>query len=494
MGNASGRSGTAWIPRIWPAAASGLLVLACFPPVGLGLLVFAALVPWLRYLRECDGKRAFRSGLLFGFIFWLGELSFVGQFVAHWTDSFFLGWIPYLIGCCIGSLYFGLFGWLANACYRCSALWAVPVVWAGVEVFRSYVVGLAFPFGLLAMPLTAAPALIQSAHYGSVYFTSAWVLLANVAIAEVMAGKAYAQIRWYALAFVFVLAGSTARYASEPVGEFRRVVAGQPGIDMAFGDQSLTDARIGNAIDRISVDAMGADLLALPEGIVRADDELPPPHRFRVDRRLPVVFGGQRGSQPGHQSAFSFDGHWEAADKTRLVIFGEYVPFRNYLPFLDRFNLPGGDLQPGDRVTSLNVGKFKVGTALCFEALFPDVTYKHALNGSNILAVMSIDDWYFGTNAPEQLRDASNWRAIEMGVPVVRAASMGYTIIADQRGRTVAAAPLHGTRSIGATVRVSSGPDLFPLFPVFPYLSVLSLIALPVYFRLRKSGTPGTSS
>ncbi|HTQ08475.1 MAG TPA: nitrilase-related carbon-nitrogen hydrolase, partial [Fimbriimonadaceae bacterium] len=176
-----------------------------------------------------------------------------------------------------------------------------------------------------------------------------------------------------------------------------------------------------------------------------------------------------------------------SADKTRLVIFGEYVPFRNLWPA--GFNLPAGNLTPGDKTVTLDVGKFKVGEALCFEALFPDVPYRHALQGANVLAVMSIDDWYFGTNAPEQLRDASNWRAIETGLPVVRAASMGYSIIVDQRGRTVADAPLGGLRTVEAAVQVPDRADLFPLLPVFPYLSVLSLVGIPAFeiWRRRRS-------
>jgi len=102
-----------------------------------------------------------------------------------------------------------------------------------------------------------------------------------------------------------------------------------------------------------------------------------------------------------------------------------------------------------------------------------------------VSAVMSIDDWYFGTNAPEQLRDASNWRAIETGLPVVRAASLGYSMVVDQRGRTVSQAPLYGTREVVAEVQVPERPDLFPLLPVFPYLSVLSLVGIPIFGRWR---------
>jgi apolipoprotein N-acyltransferase len=472
--------------RIWPAALSAALIFAAFPPLKLSFLVFLGLVPWLVYLSDGDSRHGFRSGYVFGLVFWMGELSFIAQFVGEWTQNPLLGWIPYLLACAIGALYFALFGWLASVCYRRSMPWAVPIVWAGIEVFRSYLVGLAFPFGLLAMPLTGYPAIIQSAHYGTIFLTSAWVVLCNVAIGDLVRHRSLKRVGWQIAAFLVLLAVSLGRYYSEPSGESHLVAAGQPGVNMAFGDQRTTESQIAEAVDQISTEASGADLLVLPEGIVKAGTVMPPPIQFRVDSSLPVVFGGQRGYEPSYQSAFSYDGQWHFADKTRLVIFGEYVPFREYLPFLETFNLPGGSLKPADHITSLRVGRFTVGGALCFEALFPDVTYRHALNGSNLIAVMSVDDWYLGSIAPEQLRDASNWRAIEVGAPVVRAASMGFTIIVDARGRTVASAPLTGRHSLIASVRVPPRPDLFPLLPLFSYLALLSLPGLLIFDALAR--------
>src|SRR5579862_2424419 len=236
-----------WLPRIWPAAASGILAVACFPPLRFSPLVFVALVPLLLYLRECDGRRAFRSGMLFGFIFWLGEFSFVAQFVSKWTGSLLMGVVPYLLGSAIVGLYFGLFGWLAAICCRRSLIWAVPFAWAGVEVFRSYLAYLAFPYGLLAAPLTGMPAIIQSAHYGTIYLVSAWIVLANVIVAELLAKQGLRAVRWHLVCLGAVLALSLFRYSSEPVGVMRRVVAGQPGVDLAFGDENTKSIRVGRA-------------------------------------------------------------------------------------------------------------------------------------------------------------------------------------------------------------------------------------------------------
>jgi apolipoprotein N-acyltransferase len=188
-----------------------------------------------------------------------------------------------------------------------------------------------------------------------------------------------------------------------------------------------------------------------------------------------------------HQSAFAYDGKWSYADKTRLVIFGEYVPFREYLPFLDSFRLPGGDLTPGDRVKALSV----VGPILCFEALFPDVALQQQVNGARLLAVMSIDDWYMGTNAPEQLRAASIWRAVECGLPLVRSAGLGFTLACNSRGRVIAEAPLGEQVPLRVELRVPVEGDGFPGRGWVPWTGVLASIVTIAWPWSAKGRRPG---
>jgi apolipoprotein N-acyltransferase len=183
---------------------------------------------------------------------------------------------------------------------------------------------------------------------------------------------------------------------------------------------------------------------------VQGGATIPPQIPFEVRDDLPVIFGGKRGTGPIYQTAFAYDGAWSYADKTRLVIFGEYVPFRN-LPLIGSFNLAPVDIQPGSEVKALQVGTLRVGPLICFEALFPDLARKQKANGAQILAVMSVDDWYFGTGALEVLKAGTLFRAVETGLPVVRAGGLGYSLIADARGSVLHEARL-GERQITAAV------------------------------------------
>lgn len=477
----------------WPVFASGILYAAAFPPLNLGLLVFAALVPWLLSLRTATGKGAFWSGALFGALFWLVQMAWVGQFVGRWTENIGLGMLVWVLCPVLGCWYFAVAGWLIQRCFSSGLPWLVPLVWMGVEFLRSYVPLLAFPWALLATPLWFTPQLIQLASIGTVFLVSAYVALVNVIVVMMMTGEPGRTIYRYCLIVLIVTLASWMRYTQPPAGEPLTVTVGQPGVDMAFTPTDERARRLDAACRDLAAAAVlqGSRLLVLPEGLTESVAAGVPPNPLGPNPPLPVIFGGQRLDRAAYQSAFAYDGKWSFADKTRLVIFGEYVPFREYLPFLESFRLPGGDLTPGDKVRALDVAGVSVGPILCFEALFPDVALQQQWNGARLLAVMSIDDWYMGTNAPEQLRAAAIWRAVECGLPLVRSAGLGFTFATDARGRVIAEAPLGQLVALRVELRVPVEGDGFKGRGWVPWAGVLACLAAlawPLLARRREAG------
>lgn len=480
----------------WPSILSAVLFLAAFPPFDLWPLIFVALVPMLFELRHADSKGAWRIGYVFGSVLFLGQMYWLYVLTDRWTHSAMLALIPWLLTAAAAGLFYGWVARLIRHCYIRGWLVLIPVAWTGIEVFRSYIPVLAFPWALAATPLYRTPVLIQSAHYGTIYLVSAFVVLVNVVLTTLPSADTRAQFRPVFIALLGLAAMSLRAFVPRGPSEPFPVSVGQPGVDMAFGNPSRARTDIAENVEPIVTDALahGSRLLILPEG-VGLDDHYPPQPPFAIDKRVPVLFGGQRSAGLTYQTAYSFDGHWHYADKTRLVIMGEFVPGRSLFPWLaTAFDLPSGDLSASkDGVRAVDVGPVKAGPMLCFEALFPDVAYHQAENGASFIAVMCIDDWYMGTPAPEQLQAASYFRAVETGLPLVRSASLGRTLAVDGDGTLLGELPLKHAGALEVTLHLPKKSTYFPLLPVFPIAAVLFALVLPWLPKAKPQATEGDS-
>lgn len=123
-----------------------------------------------------------------------------------------------------------------------------------------------------------------------------------------------------------------------------------------------------------------------------------------------------------------------AYDKHHLVPFGEYVPLRNWLP-LQQLAPGHGSFSEGPGPQTIPVpGAPPFSPMICYEAIFPGEVVDSNLPPGWLLNVTN--DAWFGTSAgPHQHLAAARLRSIEEGLPLVRVASTGITVIMDAYGR-----------------------------------------------------------
>lgn len=469
---------SAWWAKSWPVLATTALLGLAFPPVGLGLLVFVALVPWLQALRQASPREARRLGGALGYLFFAFQMFWLVPFLTKWTGSAGLATIPWLVTVLLQVPYFMLLGWAINGAFRMGRPWMIPLIWAGLEAVRAFIPVAAFPHAFLATPLWRATPLISLSALGTVFLVSAWVCLLNVTIVEVMARQKSA-IRLIQASVIGMLlsAGVFFEVRQRPVDRVVQVTVGQVGVDMAFSAPSDRERELRASIQRLSEEAVaqGSDLLVLPESMFGGGETLPPRWPYPAPA-LPMIVGGQRGDGPVYQSVYGYDGNWTVADKTRLVIFGEFVPFREQLSRLEGFRLPTADLVPGTEVRTLRVNEANWGSIVCFEGMFPDIALRQASMGAQALAIVSIDDWFIDTPMMDQLLAASAFRAAETGLPVVRSSSLGWTAAFDRTGALVTRAPLRERVALRTFVQLGI-PERRPPFPLlFPILAALGLL------------------
>lgn len=124
--------------------------------------------------------------------------------------------------------------------------------------------------------------------------------------------------------------------------------------------------------------------------------------------------------------------------KRKRVPFGEYIPFRNFLFFLEKFVPIGGDIFPGKSSSPLRLqlesGELPVGALICYEDIFPSLARKTVLNGARALFVVTNDAWYGEEGAAYQHAAHSVLRAVETARPVVRVGNNGWSGWIDEFG------------------------------------------------------------
>jgi apolipoprotein N-acyltransferase len=137
----------------------------------------------------------------------------------------------------------------------------------------------------------------------------------------------------------------------------------------------------------------------------------------------------------------------ERYDKQHLVPFGEYLPFERWLEqagITQFVRVPGG-FSPGLGPRVLRVPGLPIATPLiCYEAIFPTEigdAFSGALRPAWMLNLTD-DAWFGLTPGPYQHYAQARLRAIELGLPLVRAANSGISAVVDGLGREIAYAPL----------------------------------------------------
>ena len=157
-------------------------------------------------------------------------------------------------------------------------------------------------------------------------------------------------------------------------------------------------------------------------------------------------------------------------DKVHLVPFGEYLPLQSFLERMGLMQLTRvrGGFLAGDRHRPMAVPRApSMMPLVCYEIIFPGKAVPRGQRPAWLLNLTN-DGWFGASAGPYQHFQQARIRAIEEGLPLVRAANTGISAVVDPLGRVIASLPLgqEGVldfplpRAIAATpyVRLRDGP------------------------------------
>jgi len=214
-----------------------------------------------------------------------------------------------------------------------------------------------------------------------------------------------------------------------------------------------------------------------------------------------ICFGTDR--MRVHNSALLINPAGEVVDryyKMHLVMFGEYIPFGSWLPFIYEMAPMSLGVTPGDGPQAFQLAGKALAPNICFESSVPHLIRRQVIELSrqgespDILVNITHDGWFFGSSIIDLQFAGTVFRAVELRRPVLVAANAGISCWIDGSGKVRARGPRHGNDVIIANVRADgrwSGYEVWGDLPAAVCLVVCFLLfATGVRVRLASRASP----
>ena len=172
-------------------------------------------------------------------------------------------------------------------------------------------------------------------------------------------------------------------------------------------------------------------------------------------------------------------------DKLHLVPFGEYLPFQDWmekLGFVQLTKVQGGFI-PGLRRRTMEVPNApRMLPLICYEAVFPrDITSHDDRPGW--IVNLTNDGWFGISTGPHQHLQQARLRAIEEGLPLVRAANTGISAVIDPLGRIVARLDLGVEGVLDSGLPAPIAPTIYARSGDLP---AAMIVAITILFAIRR--------
>jgi apolipoprotein N-acyltransferase len=459
--------------RLGLSLLSAVMLILAVPTAGLWPLMWAAMVPALPVaLAASTHKRAFLYGWLTGIVAHGVAFSWMDGLLERFGHMTALESIP-IVGLLVvyQGLAFAFYSWGVRRAYLRTGLPLVvlsPLVMVAIELAMPQM----FPY-YLAISQAFVPPLIQIADLTGPLGVTALMMACNGALADVWRGRA--EKRWgRGLAIVgglIVLALGYGFLRLHQVDALRAaspkvktgVVQANVGVIEKWDPRAFARLLETHQSESAQLARDGAELIVWPESsypytLARGPNgfarDFPTDDRRRVRRGFdtPLLFGAVT-RLPGpprvsadrypYNTALMMDRAGEVTgrfDKVFLMLFGEYIPFYDQIPWFTKLFPEASNFSRGKDPTSFPLtvegrGSWKLGPLICYEDILPGFARRVAKLGPNAFINITNDAWFGKTAEPYQHLALAVFRAVEHRLEMVRAVNTGVSAHIDAGGR-----------------------------------------------------------
>lgn len=470
-------------------------------------LLFGALVPLLWFISRKNPRISFSAGLLAGFFYQTGMLYWIVIVLGRYGRLPPALSLPAMLLLAVYmALYTALFAaglsWILAGSRQAGrkpylALFAAPLLWVGLEWLRSFLFS-GFPWMDLGYGLYSAPFLLQSADLGGHYLLSFLLVMGNALIFllldSLQRGSLSRPSRRESLAItagVLVLAAA-AGYSAVRTNQLEMTLSSAPTMRVAVvqgnisQDEKWTPYLKETTLEKYrkltaqAVEEKEVTLVVWPETALPFfpgnDPLFEKVTGWAAEKQVWLLTGA-----PYFVLSSDLDRPFDKAvtyfnsallidpagtvkgryDKQHLVPFGEYVPLRKFLFFLEPLVESVGNFASGASGQPLSLGTVKAGVLICYESIFPELARKEVAGGADFLVNMTNDAWYGRSSAPYQSFAMSVLRTVETRRSLVRAANTGISGFVDPVGRILAQTPIFEPRSLSAGIPLLATKTLY---------------------------------
>ena len=482
------------------AICSGLLLTASFPNLGSPLIAWFALVPLMVALDNISPGGSFRMGYFFGLVHFTTLLYwFIPCLKTYGMIPLYLSLLILLLFAAYLSLFTAGFAMAVNwVCKDAKTLvLIVPLLWVVFEYVRAHLFT-GFPWELLGYSQYRILPIIQIADVLGVYGLSCLVAMGNCIVFLIY--LSLSKYKWnghaptkkhviVSLGCFIVILSSVWGYGIWRIHSIDKVVAAAPTqrisvIQGNIGQQMKWDPAFQLAtIDQyiaLSRQNTGAD----PHLVVWPETAMP----FYFGHNAPLtkrVFNGiepieadfiisspafirrEKSVEYRNRAFMLTAGNHKISgvyDKAHLVPFGEYVPFKKWLPFIGKLVEQVGDFTAGEKGANLEWGEHRIGMLICYELIFPYLSRESTRNGANLLINITNDAWYGRTSAPYQHFSMAVFRAVENRRALARSANTGISGFVDPTGKVIATSPIFEEAALTAQIPLVNVATLYTRF------------------------------
>ena len=391
------------------AIISGLLLAFAFPKFNLEFLAWFALVPLLFAIYTgSTARRAMRLGFVAGLVFYFITLSWVTNTLVNYGNiPTVVSWLILSLLVAYLSLYVALFTYLVNRfskSHPVNIFLLAPVTWTALEYLRSTHSIYGFSWQGLGYSQFQTLPVIQMASITGVYGITALIVLVNAGL-FVLFHPAFGKYpawrnskrRIAVSTLIFLLAcvgygkwtlSQVPVYGVPPVrvGLIQGNIPQRMKWDPVYRNEVMR--RYRNLTLKAAV--FKPDLIVWPEAVTPfflGRDAAGTQYVIETVRqmRIPLVLGSPalKETEPSlnksappqlYNSAYFLSEHGVRLgryDKIHLVPFGEFVPFRSILFFIDKMVANIGDFERGEGAKVFQLGNHGFSVSICFEIIFP---------------------------------------------------------------------------------------------------------------------------